>query len=215
MTEPRGESEGRTATQVTDGQGGLVDEIPWKQAVLFGIGAFVVGMVLTTGLVVVDGALDDTATDTAADTGGTADEPGFMTVVGWVYFGAQFVDIEMSWALGTESLNLLDELSADASIPTVVYYLVPVVSLVGAGRLLAKKTLPAGTTPEAGAKMGAYVTVGYLVAVFFATQLFTWSITEDGTTASVEAAFTEALLVSGLIYPILFGAIGGYLAFRE
>lgn len=217
MTRSRGEdaqrSERRTVGTGDRQTESLIDRIPWKQALLFGVGAFVVGMVLMTGLIVVEGALDDTPAD--ADTGDAEDEPGFTTLVGWLYFGSQFVDVELSWALGTESMNYLEEASTELSIPTLVYRLVPIVALVGGGRLLAEKTLPATATAEEGAKRGATLAAGYLLAVVFGSQLFTWSVDDGDATASMGVEFTEALLVSGLVYPLLFGAIGGYLVFNE
>ncbi|ELY43809.1 hypothetical protein [Natronorubrum tibetense] len=193
----------------------FVDDVPWKQALLYGIGAFVLGMALLTGLMIVEGALDDAPTDDSSTESIDEDEPGFMTIVSWLYFGTQFVDVEMSWALGTESMNLLDEASEEMTIPTIGYYLVPIVALVGMGKRLAETTLPATTSPEEGAKRGATITAGYLLAVVLAAQLFTWSATDGEMTVSAGADFTQALLLAGLIYPVLFGAIGGYLAFRE
>ncbi|WP_252697935.1 transporter permease [Natronosalvus vescus] len=206
----------RPAGQSNAGQErSFLDDVPWKRALLFGIGAFVVGMVLFTGLIFVEGAIGDDLSEDPSDETAEDDEPGVATLVGWLYFGGQFVDIEMSWALGTESMNLLDETSADLTIPTVVYYLVPVLVLIAAGYKLASQTLAEGSTPEEGAKIGATIAAGYMVAVVFATQIFTWSIQDGSTTGSVNVAFTEAILISGLMYPLLFGAIGGYLVFRE
>ena len=85
--------------------------------------------------------------------------------------------------------------------------------LVAAGYLLASRELDADAPPEEGAKVGAYVAVGYLLAVVFGSQLFTF--TDTGARESFGVAFSQAVLLPGLLYPVLFGALGGYLAFRK
>ena len=206
-----GEPDRRSERRPGTGGDSLVDEIPWKRALMYGIVAFAVGIVLVTGLVFIEGALDDSP-DESGDVESDEDEPGVLTVMGWLYFSTQFVDIEASGAFGSETFDMLAFLTEDGSIPELVWRLAPVLALVAAGYLLASRELDADATPEEGAKMGAYVTVGYLLAVVFGSQLFTF--TDTGAGESVGVAFSQAVLLSGLLYPVLFGAIGGYLAFR-
>lgn len=195
------------------GQASVLDDVPWKAALVVGIGAFVLGFVLVTGLVVVEGVLDDSLTGETDGTDGSQGEgPGLLTVLGWLYFGTQFVDLDVSTVFGSMSIDMFGELMNEAVIPAAVWRLVPVVVLIGAGYLLASRVLPATATEEDGAKIGATVTAGYLLAVVVGTQLFEFS-GEEGTSIGVE--FGSAVLLSGILYPILLGALGGYLAVRR
>ena len=203
----------RRADRGTEGPT-FTERIPWKQAILIGVGAFVVGFLLISGLVVVEGILYDDPTDSTDDVDGDdEDEPGLLTILGWVYFSTQFVDLEVDAGLGSTSVDFFEILTEEASIPAFVWRLVPMVVLVGAGYLLASRACERGASPEAGAKMGATVTSGYLLAVIAGALLFSFTDAEEGD--SIGVSFTEALLLSGLLYPALFGAIGGYLALRE
>ncbi|AGB14796.1 hypothetical protein Halru_0144 [Halovivax ruber XH-70] len=209
MTAPES-TEARTTTG--DDRESFFDDVPWQQALVIGIGAFVVGFVLLSGLVVAEGVLDDSVTDETGEVDSQGDEPGLLTVLGWVYFGAHFVDLGVDTVFGSMSFDMFGALMEEAVIPEILWRLVPVVVLIGAGYLLAARVLPATASPEDGAKIGATVTVGYLLTVAIGTQVFEFT-GDEGTSASVE--FTEALLLAGLLYPILLGAFGGYLAVRR
>lgn len=81
-------------------------------------------------------------------------------------------------------------------------YVVPVVILVVAGAVLATR---AGVpTPRGGAIVGATLAVGYLAAVV----LGLFPTTHGGIAPSP----LRAIVIAGIVYPVVFGAIGGALA---
>lgn len=183
--------------------------IPWKKAALFGAAAFVVGFVLVTGFVIAEGALDDTQ-DGIEDE--DDDDISVLNVLSWLFFNTHLVDVEFDTVLGAGSIDLLSEIDEDEglSIPVVVWRLLPVSVLTVTGYLLASRTLPATADETDGAKRGATLAAGYLPLVFLAAVIFE----ESAEGASIGVDLFEALLIAGLLYPAIFGAIGGYLAVR-
>ncbi|WP_049907231.1 hypothetical protein [Halovivax asiaticus] len=209
MTAPK-PTEAHTATG--DNRESVFDDVPWQHALVVGIGAFVLGFILLSGLVMAEGVLDDSVTDETDEVDSQGDEPGLLTVLGWLYFGTHFVDLGVDSVFGSISFDMFGALMEEAVLPEILWRLVPVVVLIGAGYLLAARVLPATASPEDGAKIGATLTIGYLLTAAIGAQVFEFT-GDEGTSASVE--FTEALLLAGLLYPILLGAFGGYLAVRR
>jgi hypothetical protein len=195
----------------------IVERIPWKQALLFGVAAFVLGFALQFALLEVDGAMNDT-TETTGETSDIEGEPSDMTVRGWWYFSAQFVDIEGETVFGSMSFDYFDEVydgtPSEPMLPAFVYRLVPVVALLVAGFTMTRRVLAEQTSSISPSAIGATIVVGYLLAVVVATFLFSWSTTADGTSVSYGIPLVDAALFAGLVYPGIFGALGGYLAGR-
>lgn len=148
----------------------------------------------------------------------TEDDIGsdYFELVGWVYYNAQFVDVELSVGgqlsgagLGG-SLNLVRGnglfgglVSLDA--PAVLYHLLPVVALVLAGFLLSR--LAGKTEPVSGAAAGVSLVVGALVFAVLGTVLFETS--DMGT--SIGPPLVEGAVIVGVVYPLVCGALGGAL----
>lgn len=196
----------------------LIETIPWKQAIIFGIGAFVLGFALQFVLLEVDAAMSDT-TETTDETSDIEGEPNDMTIRGWWYFSAQFVDIKGETVVGSVSFDYFDEIydgtPSEPKLPALAYRLAPVVALLTAGFALTRRVLRRQTRSERSpAAIGATIMAGYLLTVIVATFLFSWSTTADGTSVTYSIPLGDAVLFAGLIYPGVFGAIGGYLAGR-
>jgi len=126
---------------------------------------------------------------------------------GMILYNAHNVDITAS-ALGqSRSVNFLGLSSGFGSIPTVVYYLVPVAALVLLGYVVAWRADGGGDLASA-AMAGATVTGGYLVMVILGTFLFT--ISAGGASAGPDLVMS--VLLAGLAYPIIAGGLGGVIA---
>lgn len=165
------------------------DGLPLEEGVAAGAGAFLGGYLITLVLLLVD--------DTGEITQNTID------FAGWVYYNAQFVPIEFE-VMTVESINFLREGWEAATIPAVVYHLVPVVVLVLAGFALASYV---GTTEIGqGAKAGASIVPGTVILVIGGTMVFS---SQGGS-----PALFESVLLAGVLYPAICGAIGGALSVK-
>lgn len=121
--------------------------------------------------------------------------------VGWVFYNAHLVATEVPAPLGgIRVVNFVAE--ADAGSLTAMY-LVPPVLLLAAGLLVGR--LAATTDPTEGALAGGLVAVGYLPLALLGVVAFGYSI-GDGTIAPV---LPTAGLLAGVVYPAVFGAVGG------
>lgn len=141
---------------------------------------------------------------------GTA-EIGTWKFIGWIFYGSHMVDLEAS-ALGqTQSYGVFDDASGaeglTSTIPEVVYYLAPVVVLLGAGYVLYQRTNVSLNT-EAAAGLGATVAAGYIVLAAVGTFLFEFS--SSGVT--IAPKLTPAIALAGLAYPLVLGAVGAVAA---
>ncbi len=193
--------------QESSQQEGLLETIPWTKAFAFGVAAFVVGFAITAGFVFAEGLLEEATEVDAEETVEDIDE---LTALGWVFYNTHFVDIEADVFFFSISLDVLSEASDELTIPTPIWRLIPVGVLTGMGYLFASQSLSAGRREAAYAKRGATIVVGYAPLVVAGTFLFT----ESAEGASLGPGLIESLLIAGLFYPLLFGALGGYLAAR-
>ncbi|SDM48854.1 hypothetical protein SAMN04487949_1831 [Halogranum gelatinilyticum] len=124
-------------------------------------------------------------------------------VVGWVFYNGHFVNTNVPGIFGgTSSVNLIAEVDAFSAI----IYVVPPVMLLLAG--LAAAWVADGDGPVEGAKTGAGVAVGYAVLAVVGTFLFAIS-TGD---AAIAPDTVTGILLAGLVYPLVFGAVGGALS---
>lgn len=95
---------------------------------------------------------------------------------------------------------------ATAAVPFLGFQVVPVVLLVGAGRRVA--SVSAGMTTVLAGIRGATVAVGYSLAVVATVILGKALLPGPG----AGTQFVRVVLVAGLIYPLIFGALGGLTA---
>lgn len=188
----------------------LTDRLPLKLGAAFGAAAYVVGYIITYVMVEFDDEIN--TNELSGEIADTTD------LVGWVFYNAHFVDTEFSRTLDGTTETETERLIAEntTQIPDLVYTLVPIVLLIGAGYLLLQRSYVTGMTDAA--LSGAGVVVGYLPLAVLGTFLFeaSESVQTFGGEASVsigpEAA--NAIVLAGIIFPVLFGAVGGFLAFK-
>ena len=130
-------------------------------------------------------------------------ESATYELVGWVFYNAHLVDISYS-GLGPFSPPR-NYIGGEDGF-TVFLYLIPPALLLIAG--LAIGRYRGVTEINDGAITGALVTPGYLILSILGTFLFTVSV--GG--ASGAPDLIPAIFIAGLVYPIVFGGIGGVLA---
>ncbi|AQL43524.1 hypothetical protein BV210_12830 [Halorientalis sp. IM1011] len=183
---------------------------------LIGAGAYVAGYLVTVLFTVLDGF--EVAGDVPA-----------WTAIGWVFYGAHNVPIETSGGaadeLSTESASVFELQGAVAApiselsstVPRVLYLLVPVAVLLGAGYVAYRVADERRPGPVRAATLGASVVIGYLSLAVVGAFVFehSRSLTVQGRTALSFSAGPDLLLavvLAGLGYPLVLGAIGGLLA---
>lgn len=190
--------------QDTEGTAG--DELPLREGAIYGAAAYVVGYILTYVLVSLDGEAD------LGQLGGT-DIVSPYQVVGWVFYAAHFVDTEFTGLGMSESANLLSE--GTYQFPTLLYYAIPIVALVGAGYLLADNLGLDDAESGDAARAGAMVAAGYLplaaVGAFVFTVEESQSAMGQTVTISMGPPTTTAIVLAGIVFPVVLGAIGGLL----
>ena len=172
---------------------GITKALP--TGVALGVGAFVVNYILTFVFVMLDGA----------DMSGASS----WKVVGMVLFNAHQVSLEISSAVISGSMNLLTgdlaggNTALGATVPTIVYQLVPVLVLIGFGFFVAQNVRAAD--PVTGALAGATITAGYVLLAVVGVFLF--SVSQQG--SSVGPSVVMGIVLAGIVYPLVAGAIGG------
>ncbi|WP_302082319.1 hypothetical protein [Salinibaculum rarum] len=179
------------------------------RSLLFGVLAYLVGYVLTVVFVLVDGV------ESSVDA-------GVITTVGWVFYAAHTVKMEITGFAGerseTGTVNLFEgfgELtSLTDAVPEILYVLVPIVALVGSGFVLVRRVTGPDVTATTAAALGASVVAGYLPLAVVGQLVFSYTETGLGGTVGVTIApvlLTSVLLV-GLVYPLVCGTVGAVLA---
>jgi len=121
--------------------------------------------------------------------------------VGWVFYNAHFVDVDVPSLVGAaRSVNFISQ--SDGGITYL--YVVPPLLLVVAGVATARAA--GATTPAAGARSGAFAVAGYFPLAVIGAFLFRYAVGDGG---SVAPTLVTAALLAGLVYPAVFGAVGG------
>ena len=124
-------------------------------------------------------------------------DPGTWQLVGWVFYNAHYVTVEVPGLFGSTAINLVGETFTSA------LFVLPPVALLAAGAAVA--VLGGVDRPGAGAVAGLVVTVGYLPVAAVGTVLVGIDIGDSTAGPGIAAA----VLVAGLVYPLVFGAVGG------
>ena len=126
--------------------------------------------------------------------------------VAWLFFGAHGVVTRFPRPTGgTELVNLVEQ-SGDGTV-AALYLLVPVLLLL-AGAATAR--LNDARAPGDGALAGATAAGGYVVLAAALTFLSAHAIGDTG--ASIAPDPITGVLLAGVVYPLVFGAIGGAIA---
>lgn len=174
-----------------------------------GFGAYLLGYLVTFLFTSVDGV----------DSG----EVAGWKFAGMVFYGGHTVDAEFTatveGASETDRFDLFGGSGPEnlaSTVPELLYFLVPVAVLLTAGYLLYARIDWRLSVGEA-AVVGMTPTVGYLAAAVLGTFLF--ESTSSGSLFGVSGAATlgpalvPAVLLAGLLYPLVCGAVGGVLGY--
>ncbi|WP_232701458.1 zinc ribbon domain-containing protein [Halobacterium wangiae] len=178
---------------------------PLRLGFVAGVGAFAVGYLFT--YVRKSGeALD--AVGSLSSQLSSAPEP--WQAVGWVFMAMHHVTIEITGSSGSRTMS--ETLTAGA-LEEQWMLAVPVLALVAAGYWVATRT--AQRPNVSGARAGATVVAGYLVCAVAVAFLSKWALTTtmfgESVSMSIAPKFIESVIVAGVGYPIVLGAIGGVL----
>lgn len=171
--------------------------VPLQQGALYGAGAFVAGYVVTYLLMMIE-----VSTDTVDST---------FEFAGWLFFNAQFVRIEGN---GPGTFDVLAILAAadEIGLPSLLFTAVVALVVFAAGYLLARSFHYPDMTADEGTVYGASIVVGYLPLAFLGALLFEAS--ESGVPGGTPDIFA-AVLLAGIVFPAIVGALGGYYAVRS
>jgi hypothetical protein len=127
-----------------------------------------------------------------------AGDPVTWKLVGWLFFNAHFVATSIPGLFGDSSTNFL---SGAEEFTLLVLYVVPPLVLLVAGAAVARGV----SDPAEGAKTGAALALGYVVASALGAFLVRISVAD----AVAGPALVTAILLAGLVYPLVFGGLGG------
>jgi len=115
----------------------------------------------------------------------------------------------------TAEIGHLDLISrqGETTVPTVVYYLLAPVALVGAGYEFADSRWAETTTESFAdvARFGLAIAAGYLVVLLVGSVLFTAALVGGGTVL----ADRYLLVVYGFAYPTVFATLGAWVVYRD
>lgn len=179
----------------------IVDEQsrPYIESVATGLAAWGLGYVLTYLLVATD--IESSGLNRLIEFFGG--ESATYELVGWVFYNAHLVDISYT---GIGLFSPPRSFIGGEDGFTALLYLIPPALLLAAG-LAVGRYRGVGEASE-GALTGALVTPGYLLLSVVGVFAFSVSVGE----ASGAPDLIPAVLIAGVIYPVVFGGLGGVLA---
>lgn len=117
-------------------------------------------------------------------------------IIGWLYYSAHFVESRVAVGPMTTYVDFV----VQGEVNLEVLYVVPPLLLLVAGYLVARRTGNSETVAN-GAQAGVLVMIGYLVLVL--VGVFAFQVSGSG------PDLVPALLLAGIVYPLVFGGIGG------
>lgn len=190
-----------------------------KQASVYGAAAFVGGYLVTYLL---EGSnLERTVREEGlfgrgsltpeaiSNNGGTP--PETFDMVGWLYHSLHQVDPELT-------IQPEESVSVSLALPEPeILIFVPPLMLMIAGYLVVSKTGP--TDDSTAIRRGAHIVIGYCALTVLSAYLLSWSTTLTGfgnnITIEVTVPLVKSAVVGGILYPLVFGAVGGYVAYEQ
>ena len=131
-----------------------------------------------------------------------AEPIGSWRVVGWLFYSGHFIDIRISARMGPVETTVYIDLISEGSGNLELLYLFPPILLLVSGFLIVSY-LDIDRVVD-GATLGASITVGYLIAIALGLLLFAYGDTRPDP--------VPALIIAGIIYPAVFGGLGGVVA---
>ena len=169
-------------------------------AAVAGTAAFALGYVLVYALTI--STVQDSLLTGVAEAVG--EEGAAWKVVGWLFFNAQFVTTTVTVDLGflgggTDAVNFI----AEGDSLSAILYLIPPALLTVAG--LATVRLDGATETARALRLGPSVALGYLPLALVGALLFTISVGEN---SGGSPTLLTAVVLAGVVYPVVFGTLG-------
>lgn len=130
-------------------------------------------------------------------------------VVGWLFHGMHQVNLV---ATATGAGRTRRELVAVSSFGFWESWLILVPAVVIT--LVGVRTALGTTDLQSGALTGASMAAGYLIAVVAGTVLFTYTVSAGGLSVSVAPDLISGVVLAGVLFPAVFGTVGGLLGSR-
>jgi len=130
------------------------------------------------------------------------EDPAIFEMVGWVFYNAHFVDIVFE---GVPFFGVESFVGGEEGF-TLLLYVIPPLVLIGAGLAIAR--YGGARDASAGAVAGLTVVPGYLLLSIAGVFLFEVTLGD----ASGAPDIVAGIFLAGLVFPALFGALGGVLA---
>ncbi|MFW5949504.1 MAG: transporter [Halolamina sp.] len=174
----------------------VADRLPFGAGAAAGLGAYLLGYLVT--YVWHSGSVEERLAGYNFITEMFGGEPiAVWKGVGWLFYNAHFVDTRIDAFGGTQSQNFIAGSEGGA---IVLLYLVPVLLLLAAGLVVAR--VADAHDPGTGATAGVAVAVGYFPLALIGRFLFAYE-------GSAGPDVVTAILLAGLVYPLVLGAVGG------
>ncbi|MFC7070824.1 hypothetical protein [Halobaculum lipolyticum] len=197
--------------------------LPLRRSALVGAAAYVLGYLPASavaatnraalGDVTLPGATENVDPAPLATVFGSV--PETWTLGGWLFYNAHRAAVALPSA-GAENgvfRPTNTDLVAALGGPALALYLVPPVVLVAAGALAMEWGDIGSATPWAG---GASVAVAYTPLLVLGSVVFAAGVGDGGGLGGIAGSpDTLTTLLTALVYPTAFGALGGTLAVRR
>lgn len=123
---------------------------------------------------------------------------------GWLLYDAHFARTRIPGLGGSSTMSPIEALGDGGFV--ALYVLVPVLIIVAG----VAATNGRGDTPANAVMRGAAVAIGYLPLAVIGVLVTVYRI--PGLEARIGTNLVTGIVLAGLVYPLLFGAIGGVLA---
>ncbi|WP_459192646.1 transporter [Halosimplex sp. J119] len=128
------------------------------------------------------------------------DENVTWKLVGWLFYNAHNVTVKIPGLFGGQTAQNFVAGAEETAL--TAFLVVPPLLLVAAGIVAAWNT---ASEPTTAARNGAVVVLGYLPLSVAGAILFAISVGD----ATAAPNLVTAVLLAGVVYPLLFGAVGG------
>jgi hypothetical protein len=196
-----------------------------KRGGIYGVVTYIVGYLLTLALYSIDNDIGDNIGGSTPATDGT----------GWIFYNAHFVKTQFTGTSGdfdseiTGEINFLLEDNAEFSgageavtlsfdgtgLPELFYLSIPVIVLVAGGYMLLQNSESLVSSSQEAMKIGATIVTGYFPLAVLGAILFEYTENDGGVELTGEPNLATAAVIAGLLFPIILGAVGGYLYYQR
>jgi hypothetical protein len=130
---------------------------------------------------------------------------------GWVFSNAHFVPLSVGISGRGSRASVSNILLSADDATLLALFLVPPIALILAGWVTGRISGPSvGGMLPTGVNQGLMVVMGYLPFAIIGVLVF--SISEPMDYTGIGPDFLLSLLVMGIVYPLVFGGLGGWLS---